>query len=127
MLAGAHGPLYTLGPGDSSYRQVAPEAPLQGGAGYWAYFDTLTPETLPAAGPESMTIQLPPARYVMIGNPRSTIAVVYGADAVYIYVAEKQTIGTKRNLACEAARGEVVCHFDDDDADERDDDADGDR
>jgi glycosyltransferase involved in cell wall biosynthesis len=36
-------------------------------------------------------------------------------DAVYIYLAEKQTIGTKRNLACEAARGAVICHFDDDD------------
>ncbi len=36
-------------------------------------------------------------------------------NAVYIYVAEKQLIGTKRNLACEAARGEVICHFDDDD------------
>ena len=36
-------------------------------------------------------------------------------DAVYIYLAEKQVIGTKRNLACEAADGEVICHFDDDD------------
>ncbi len=36
-------------------------------------------------------------------------------DAVYIYLAEKQIIGVKRNLACEAARGEVICHFDDDD------------
>ena len=36
-------------------------------------------------------------------------------DAVYIYLAEKQMIGTKRNLACEAASGEVICHFDDDD------------
>jgi len=36
-------------------------------------------------------------------------------DAVYIYLAQKQTIGTKRNLACEAAGGEVICHFDDDD------------
>ncbi len=36
-------------------------------------------------------------------------------DAVYIYLAEKQVIGVKRNLACEAARGEVICHFDDDD------------
>jgi len=35
--------------------------------------------------------------------------------AVYIYLEEKQTIGTKRNLACGAARGEIVCHFDDDD------------
>ena len=36
-------------------------------------------------------------------------------DAVYIYLAEKQVIGVKRNLACEAAGGEVICHFDDDD------------
>ena len=36
-------------------------------------------------------------------------------DAVYIYLPQKQTIGTKRNLACEAAGGEVICHFDDDD------------
>ena len=36
-------------------------------------------------------------------------------DAVYIYLAEKQVIGTKRNLACKATSGEVICHFDDDD------------
>ena len=36
-------------------------------------------------------------------------------NAIYIYLAERQTIGAKRNLACEAARGEVICHFDDDD------------
>jgi glycosyltransferase involved in cell wall biosynthesis len=36
-------------------------------------------------------------------------------DAVYIYLAEKQMIGTKRNLACQATSGEVICHFDDDD------------
>lgn len=36
-------------------------------------------------------------------------------DAVYIYLAEKQVIGVKRNLACEAAEGDVICHFDDDD------------
>ena len=35
--------------------------------------------------------------------------------AVYIYLAERQSIGTKRNLACEAACGDVICHFDDDD------------
>jgi glycosyltransferase involved in cell wall biosynthesis len=36
-------------------------------------------------------------------------------DAVYIYLAEKQMIGTKRNLACEASSGDAICHFDDDD------------
>jgi glycosyltransferase involved in cell wall biosynthesis len=35
--------------------------------------------------------------------------------AVYIYLAKKQILGTKRNLACEAAGGDVICHFDDDD------------
>ncbi len=36
-------------------------------------------------------------------------------DVVYIYLAQKQTIGTKRNLACEASGGQIICHFDDDD------------
>jgi len=36
-------------------------------------------------------------------------------DAVYVHLAEKQMIGTKRNLACQAACGDVICHFDDDD------------
>ena len=36
-------------------------------------------------------------------------------NVVYFHLAEKQIIGTKRNLACEAARGELICHFDDDD------------
>jgi len=36
-------------------------------------------------------------------------------DCVYIYVAGPNKIGVKRNLACEAASGEVVCHWDDDD------------
>ncbi len=36
-------------------------------------------------------------------------------DAVYVSLAEKQIIGVKRNLACEAAGGQVICHFDDDD------------
>jgi glycosyltransferase involved in cell wall biosynthesis len=36
-------------------------------------------------------------------------------DAVYIHLAEKHRIGTKRNLACRASSGEVICHFDDDD------------
>jgi len=35
--------------------------------------------------------------------------------AIYVNLAEKQLIGTKRNLACELANGEIICHFDDDD------------
>jgi hypothetical protein len=33
----------------------------------------------------------------------------------YIELKEKVSTGTKRNLCCEAARGEIICHFDDDD------------
>lgn len=33
----------------------------------------------------------------------------------YIRLPERLTIGAKRNLACEAARGELICHWDDDD------------
>jgi len=36
-------------------------------------------------------------------------------NAVYICVAGPQKIGTKRNLACEAASGEIIITFDDDD------------
>lgn len=34
----------------------------------------------------------------------------------YVYLGEERlTIGTKRNLACERAEGEIICHWDDDD------------
>jgi len=33
----------------------------------------------------------------------------------YLRLSEKEAIGTKRNLACEAARGELIAHWDDDD------------
>jgi glycosyltransferase involved in cell wall biosynthesis len=37
------------------------------------------------------------------------------ADVYYVRLVGKQTIGAKRNTACEYARGEVIVHFDDDD------------
>lgn len=33
----------------------------------------------------------------------------------YVRVAEKLPVGAKRNLACDAARGEIIAHWDDDD------------
>lgn len=33
----------------------------------------------------------------------------------YIALPKRQSVGAKRNLACEAARGEVIAHWDDDD------------
>jgi Glycosyl transferase family 2/Methyltransferase domain len=57
---------------------------------------------------------------------RELIVVDDGADAIgdllpqdervrYVRLAEKQTVGAKRNLACEQARGELIAHWDDDD------------
>src|SRR3712207_6562734 len=57
---------------------------------------------------------------------RELIDVDDGRDAVgdlvpadervrYVRLDKKLTVGAKRNLACEAARGEVVAHWDDDD------------
>jgi glycosyltransferase involved in cell wall biosynthesis len=33
----------------------------------------------------------------------------------YIRLAERGTVGSKRNVACEQARGEIIAHWDDDD------------
>jgi len=33
----------------------------------------------------------------------------------YIRLAARNSVGTKRNLGCQAARGEIIAHFDDDD------------
>jgi glycosyltransferase involved in cell wall biosynthesis len=57
---------------------------------------------------------------------RELIVIDDGADAVadlmpagamirYIRLPTRQSVGAKRNLACEEARGEIVVHFDDDD------------
>jgi hypothetical protein len=57
---------------------------------------------------------------------RELVVVDDGADCVadlipadprirYVRLPERQTIGAKRNLACEQARGELIVHWDDDD------------
>ena len=33
----------------------------------------------------------------------------------YIYIGKKRSIGTKRNIACETAKGAIIAHWDDDD------------
>jgi hypothetical protein len=59
-------------------------------------------------------------------EPRELLVVDDGQDAVadlmpadervrYVRLREKLTVGAKRNLACEQARGEVIAHWDDDD------------
>lgn len=57
---------------------------------------------------------------------RELIVVDDGEDAIgdllpqdervrYVRLAERQTVGAKRNLACEQARGQLIAHWDDDD------------
>lgn len=36
-------------------------------------------------------------------------------DRIRLHTCEKMTIGLKRNRACQLARGEIICHWDDDD------------
>jgi glycosyltransferase involved in cell wall biosynthesis len=47
-------------------------------------------------------------------DPIADLAV--GDPAIrYVRIAQRQSLGAKRNLACEEARGEVIVHWDDDD------------
>lgn len=59
-------------------------------------------------------------------EPRELLVLDDGDDAVadlmpadervrYVRLSEKLTVGAKRNLACEQARGELIAHWDDDD------------
>ncbi len=38
-----------------------------------------------------------------------------GMDVLYIRIADGASIGRKRNIACQHARGSIICHWDDDD------------
>jgi glycosyltransferase involved in cell wall biosynthesis len=57
---------------------------------------------------------------------RELIVVDDGDDAVgdlvpddarihYVHLSERRSVGAKRNLACQLGRGELICHWDDDD------------
>lgn len=59
-------------------------------------------------------------------EPRELLVLDDGDDAVadlmpadervrYVRLCERLTVGAKRNLACEQARGEIIAHWDDDD------------
>jgi ADP-heptose:LPS heptosyltransferase/2-polyprenyl-3-methyl-5-hydroxy-6-metoxy-1,4-benzoquinol methylase len=59
-------------------------------------------------------------------EPKELIVVDDGTDAVgelmpdegrvrYVRLSQRMSVGAKRNLACEQARGEIIAHWDDDD------------
>src|SRR5579883_1041149 len=75
-------PIYTYAAG--GYQTVDPSS-TQPGVGYWAYYDAVTSQSFPGGGPETFTLPIPAGQWIMIGNPRGSLVVVTGADAVYIY------------------------------------------
>lgn len=92
-LSGLSGPLYTLQPGSADYQSILPLDPkgcsdcvrLPAGKGFWAYFQEATTLDLALGVPQTTTITLPAATWVMIGNPFSTAAAASGADLVFTY------------------------------------------
>jgi len=96
---GAAGPIYTLGPGDATYRALPPGSALSGGAGAWAYFSANTSTSIGLVNPASMTVPLPAGQFVLIGTPGDTTATVSGADAVLVYDASTSTYHQSTLLA----------------------------
>jgi hypothetical protein len=86
LILGAIGPMYTYQAGDTAYETIGNGTPLTQPQGYWAYMGAAT-GSIPLSGPQSLTVALPPAQWVMIGNPGNTPANVSGADVVYTYSA----------------------------------------
>jgi hypothetical protein len=85
-LTGSTGPLYTFAAGAGAYQILPAGTPLQAGVGYWAYFPSGGSANFGTAGVSSttVTVQLPPGQFVMIGNPGGGTATVSGANAVVL-------------------------------------------
>jgi len=49
------------------------------------------------------------------GNERVSDLIPTGSHVNYIALSQRTSIGTKRNIACEQARGSIIAHWDDDD------------
>ena len=84
-LPSAADTLYTLQPGDSSYRVSGWQA-LTLGYGYWAEFDANTAVRLPPSSVDTYSVDVPAGTWVMVGNPStSSSARVTGADRSLVY------------------------------------------
>jgi len=78
--------LYTFGFRDTEYRVLAPETPLTGGLGYWAYFPNGGSAALGSSGPCVIAVPIGAGEYVMVGHPWQTgTATVRGAERVLKY------------------------------------------
>ncbi len=83
--AGADGALYTLQPSDQEYQALPAGSPAAGGYGYWVYFPVGRTVQMPG-GASFTTLELPPAKWVTVGNPSGFRTVpVTGADALFTW------------------------------------------
>jgi hypothetical protein len=86
LFPNASNPLYTFPAGATVYTSLANTTPIQGGAGYWAFFNAATTVNLNgAAAPGPASVPLPVNQYVMVGNPTTHAVSVSGADVLYTY------------------------------------------
>ncbi len=74
-------------------------------------------ELVPQAVRQFLRQDWPNAELIVIDDGNDKVADLIPADPRIRYIAldERRTVGAKRNLACEAARGEIILHWDDDD------------
>ena len=74
-------------------------------------------ELVPQAIRQFLRQDWPNAELIVVDDGTDKVADLIPGDPRirYIAVDGRRTIGAKRNLACEAARGEIILHWDDDD------------
>jgi PKD domain len=93
---------YTWQAGDTQYEGVQNN---QSGFGYWQFMDHTATISIPSGSPATVTIQLPPGQWIMVGNPGSHQATVKGADVVYIY---SQGSGYQQTTSLQPGQGAWV-------------------
>jgi glycosyltransferase involved in cell wall biosynthesis len=74
-------------------------------------------ELVPQAIRQFLRQDWPNAELIVVDDGTDKVADLIPPDPRIRYLAldERRTVGAKRNLACEAARGEIILHWDDDD------------
>jgi glycosyltransferase involved in cell wall biosynthesis len=74
-------------------------------------------ELVPQAIRQFQRQDWPNAELIVVDDGTDKVADLIPADPRIRYLAldERRTVGAKRNLACEVARGEIILHWDDDD------------
>src|SRR5262249_42978958 len=77
-------PIYTYQSAATGY-QTVPAGSSQPGLGYWVYYEQLMPASFPGGGLTTFSRTLTGGQWTMVGNPLGTIALVSGADALYVY------------------------------------------